>query len=48
MNHPKTKLLLTISLLALASAASAQQNGYYGGVSLGQAKINADASVLDN
>lgn len=48
MSRPKTKLLLTISLLALATAASAQQNGMYGGVSLGQAKINADATVLGN
>lgn len=48
MNRPKTTLLLTISLLTLATAASAQQSGYYGGVSLGQAKTNANASVFEN
>jgi len=48
MKHPKTKLILTISLLAAATAASAQQNGFYGGISLGQAKINADASAFTN
>lgn len=45
MNH--RKLILTTSLLALATAASAQQGGYYGGISLGQAKINADAGAFD-
>ncbi|HUW37797.1 MAG TPA: outer membrane beta-barrel protein [Rhodocyclaceae bacterium] len=48
MNHPKTKLIVTISLLALASAASAQQDGFYGGISLGQANLHADASALDS
>ena len=48
MNRPKTKLLLTLSLLALAGAASAQQSGYYGGISLGQAKFKADAGGIEN
>ncbi|OIQ91397.1 outer membrane protein P5 precursor [mine drainage metagenome] len=48
MNHPKTKLIVTLSLFALAGAASAQQNGFYGGISLGQANLNADAGTLDN
>jgi len=48
MNGPKTKLLLTISLLAFAGVASAQQSGFYGGISLGQAKANSSTGAFDN
>ena len=51
MNRSKARLLLTVSLLALAGTASAQQSGrtdFYGGVSLGQAKFNANTGGIDS